>query len=128
MNDVETLIKKSLNELETLEFLFKNNKFDLTASRAYYAMYYAVQALFALNKIVCSSHSGLISTFFNQFVRNGKFSKDIGRLLSNAFDTRQTSDYNFTVEIKADDAAESLKQSRQFVTEIIKYINRGKAH
>ena len=55
-------------------------------------MFYAAHALLYSCNIKCSSHSGLISTFSQHFKKTGIIPKEMGRLLSDAFEARQSSD------------------------------------
>ena len=46
MNELETLIQKSLKELETAELLIQHDSFNTAVSRTYYAMFYAFKLYF----------------------------------------------------------------------------------
>ncbi|OQA79337.1 MAG: hypothetical protein BWY32_01669 [bacterium ADurb.Bin243] len=46
MNELDSLIRKSLKELENAELLIQHDSFNAAVSRTYYAMFYAVQDLF----------------------------------------------------------------------------------
>lgn len=50
-------------------------------NRAYYAMFYAVLALLAVDKRETSRHSGAIALFDREFVKPGQLPKELSRWL-----------------------------------------------
>jgi len=122
MNELETLIQKSLKELETVELLIQHDSFNTAVSRTYYAMFYAVQAIFLENKIVSSSHNGTISTFSKMFVNTGIFPRKSGRALNDVYEMRQTSDYDYMSFVTIDKAKEILNIGKDFVKTILEHI------
>jgi uncharacterized protein (UPF0332 family) len=125
-NKTEALIKKSLKELQAAEIMIQHDLFNPAVSRIYYAMFYAVQILFMEEKIVTSSHHGMISTFSKQFVKTGIFSSQMGKQINRMFEMRQSSDYNFDFEITFDIAIKALEDGKSFVEEIFTYLKNKK--
>jgi uncharacterized protein (UPF0332 family) len=82
-------------------------------NRAYYAMFYAVLALFLKTgvNIKTSKHVGIISIFDKEFVRSGKLDKYYSRILHDAFDDRQEADYKELAEIPVERAAEHVQHA-----------------
>lgn len=91
-------------------------------NRAYYAMFYAVLALFLKTDITIktSKHIGVISVFDKEFVKTGKIDKRYSRILHDVFDARQDSDYKEFVELSSKDAAELVQLSAEFLEAIKK--------
>jgi len=89
-----------------------------SVNRAYYAMFYAVLALLATHKQETSRHSGAISIFDKEFVKDGTFTKDLSRWLHDAFDLRQRSDYAIEVQVTTEKAEEIFEHAGSFVSEI----------
>ena len=90
-------------------------RINATASRAYYAMYYAVLALIAHEKLKVSRHSGIIGIFNRESVRKGKFDKELSRWLREAFDLLQRADYREIFTISFEHAAGVLKNAEKSV-------------
>lgn len=59
--DQEELLLKAQQSLAAAQLLLGNNYTDFAASRAYYAMFYAAEALLEGDGLSFSSHSGVIS-------------------------------------------------------------------
>ena len=79
--------------LSSAKLLLDNEKYRPSVSRAYYAMFYAVPALLAKEKLKVSKHSGAIGIFNREFVKRGVFDKELSRWLQEAFDLRQRADF-----------------------------------
>ena len=93
-------------------------------NRAYYAMFYAVQALLAKGGISTSKHSGAISMFNREFVKTGVFSRDLSRWLHNLFELRQDADYGDLFEASTKQADQALEQARAFVARVQAHLQR----
>jgi uncharacterized protein (UPF0332 family) len=87
-------------------------------NRAYYAMFYAVLALLATRKQETSKHSGAISLFDKEFVKQGAFTKDFSRWLHEAFDLRQRADYAMEFQVTRKEAEMTLEHAVSFVGEV----------
>jgi uncharacterized protein (UPF0332 family) len=57
----------------------------------------------------------LISAFGSHLVKNGPISKDMGRLLNRAYETRQIADYN-GVSVELADVTEMVEKAEVFVS------------
>lgn len=72
-------LEQSDEALEAAKTLLDRRLYRSTVNRAYYGMYYAVLALLAIRKQETSKHSGAISLFDKEFVKQVK--AEIDRLL-----------------------------------------------
>ncbi|MBI4332063.1 MAG: HEPN domain-containing protein [Chloroflexi bacterium] len=87
-------------------------------SRAYYAMFYADQAILRSKKLTAKSHAGTISLFGKEIAEKGIVPKDLGRNLHRAFDLRQKGDYEAEAEIEWEEAEGLVEQARTFLAVI----------
>ncbi len=89
-------------------------------NRAYYAMFYAVLALFLKSgvNLQTSKHAGVISIFDNEFIHAGKIDPRLSKLLHKTFEARQTIDYKELVVVTAQEAAAIVRDAREFVSGI----------
>lgn len=78
------------------ELLLANGGFDGAASRAYYAAFQAVTALFALEGRTFTKHAALESAIHRDLVKAGKWRADLGRDYSFCLELRNVSDYGPT--------------------------------
>ncbi len=92
---------------------------------SYYAMFYATLAALATVDKGAKKHSGVISLFNIHFIKTDIFPKEMGKMLSNAFDLRQESDYSTDKKpIDAETAVAALADAEKFVSIISEYLSR----
>ena len=113
---IDYRLEQAEESLSSAKLLLDNEKYRPSVSRAYYAMFYAVLALLAQEKLKVSKHSGVIGIFNREFVKKGIFDKELSRWLQEAFDLRQRADYRemFTVSIERTESV--LKNAETFLT------------
>ena len=89
-------------------------------NRSYYAMFYAVLALFIHFNIPhkTSKHSGIIGIFNKEFIHTGKLDARFGQMLYDVFDQRIESDYRDFAEVSEEDARNAVLAAQEFVTAI----------
>lgn len=122
MNDKKTLfayrLKQAEETLADAEAMLRNGLSPRSIiNRAYYAMFYAVIALFLKSdiRIKTSKHGGLISIFDKDFVLTGKIGKRYSRILHDVFDARQEGDYKEFADVSPIEAAEYVTLAREFL-------------
>lgn len=92
-------------------------------NRAYYGMFYAVLALLQTVGKGTSKHAGVISLFDKEFVRTGVFPLELSRMLHEAFDERQESDYEPVRATTREEAAELLAKAERFVAQVAEHLS-----
>ena len=86
-------LEQAKESLDEAGYLFSGNKSPRSViNRAYYAMYYSVLALIIFEEFISSKHTGVLSFFNKQFIKEGVFSTEMGRWINKAFDLRQSGD------------------------------------
>lgn len=118
MREAKALIKKAQRYLKSAEILLRDEDFDSSVSRTYYAMFYCAEAALLTKNLSFSSHKGVISAFGEHFIKTGIFPKELGRELNRAFEKRQIGDYEYTSLISNEEAKEILNSGRQFINTV----------
>ncbi len=125
MKEIASLIQKAIRYLRSAEILLKEDDYESSVSRTYYAMFYSAQAMLLTKNLSFSSHKGVISAFGQHFVRAGVFPKEMSRDLNRAFEKRQIGDYEHTFVISKEEAGEVLSSGRKFVEIIAEHLRIG---
>ena len=112
---VEYRLAQADESLYASRVLIEKGLFRPCVNRAYYAMFYSVLALLAIDKRETSRHSGAISLFDREFVKEGIFKKDFSRWLHDAFDLRQRSDYSPDYHVSSEEAMKVMEHAATFV-------------
>jgi uncharacterized protein (UPF0332 family) len=97
------------------------------ASRAYYAVFHAASAMLFSVGLEARTHKGLISLLGEHFVRPGRLSPTMGRLVSRMQRDREDADYALGAVFTAEEAARIINDARAFVDEARRLIAEANA-
>ena len=124
LKDVQDYIQRSKDALEVAATMITHQYWSDAVSKAYYAMFYAANAIILTKGISASKHSAVISIFGEQFARTNVIDRRFHREFIDAFDNRQTADYSPRVLITPEDARNRLKAANEFVDAVINYLQK----
>ena len=97
---------------------------DSAINRAYYAIFYAANALLVTEGLGRSKHSGVISSFRERFVKPGIIETEYSRIYGRVMDDRHTSDYEVELPVEAQVAEKDMADARLFVERIEAYLRQ----
>lgn len=120
----ETMLRKADDSLRAARLLIADGLNGFAASRAYYAMFYAAEALLEAHNMSFSKHSAVIAAIGRHFASRGLLSADFHRYLIDAQDARHLGDYDFGPEIPADEAQKHLARAEEFVEAVRALLDR----
>jgi uncharacterized protein (UPF0332 family) len=123
MKETQALIERANRYLKSAELLLKEKDYESSVSRAYYAMFYAAEAILLTKNLSFSSHKGVISAFGEHFVKTGIFPKEMGRELNRAFEKRQVGDYEYTFVVSREDTDQILRSGKEFVKTVTNWLD-----
>jgi uncharacterized protein (UPF0332 family) len=113
-DEISSNLERADTNLQVAKELLDKGYYDVSASRAYYAAFYAASALLLNEGIDTSKHSGVIALFHQHFVKSGKLSKEQGRNLNWLFELRSVGDYGVSLHVVLDDARRALNTAQDF--------------
>ena len=122
---VKGYMEKAENRLKAAESLFELGYYDDVVSRAYYAVFHAVQALFLTEGEKAETHKGVLTLFSLLFIKTWRFRKEFGKYLSNLKDDRESGDYKVFSYIDEETAKNALVEAREFLDETKVYLSRS---
>ena len=97
--------------LEGAEYNLGGGFPGVAVNRAYYAFLYAASALLLTLDISRSKHAGVLAAFRERFVRTGMISVEDSRAYGEAFELRNTTDYEKLGIAEESDARELLNKA-----------------
>lgn len=125
MTDIETIFGYRMRQAEeTLAEAVRMLESDFSPrsiiNRSYYAMFYAVLALFIHSDTPhkTSKHSGVMGIFNKEFIHTGKLDARFAKMLYDLFDERMESDYRDFAEVSEEDARNAVSSAQEFVAAI----------
>ena len=118
------LLEKAIDSIEAAEVLLEIDKSEISAGRAYYAMFYIAEALLYEKGLKFSKHSGVHAAFGEHFSKTKELAPKFHRWLLDAFDKRLAGDYSVDINIERDVAAAIIIQAREFLEAAQTYLER----
>lgn len=91
---------------------------DSAASRAYYAAFHALTALFALRGQTFSKHAAIRAAVHRQLVRPGRWAADLGRAYDYLMEMRETADNGGLTQVSQDSARMALEKATQILESV----------
>ena len=93
-------------------------------NRAYYAIFYAANAMLSTQKLARGKHSGVISAFRERFVKTGLIEAEYSRIYGRVMDDRHLGDYEIGGAITAEQAERDLEDAQRFVSRMEAYLKK----
>lgn len=125
---IESFAKYRLNKaketLETARMIFNDGKdFTSANNRAYYAIFYAIRAVLAIEEIDFKRHKDVLAYFNKEYVNKERFPKKIGRKISQAQRVREDSDYDDDYEPSLEKTEQQINTAQELIELVETYIN-----
>lgn len=104
----------------TLNAARKNLEIDTATagSRAYYAAFYAVSALFALEGETFKKHSAVEAAVHRDLARTGRWSKELATDFSDLARMRTTVDYDYLAEPTREEVERAVIQAERIIVAV----------
>ena len=109
--EVEAYLAKAHHALEVAEKLQSGKDFSDAAGKAYYAMFYAAQALLKAHGIEVVKHSAVASMLGHHFAKTGRLDPKFHRMFLNARRVREVADYGLFEETSEDIATIIIRRA-----------------
>lgn len=123
-DEISSHLERADTNLQVTKELLDKEYYDVCASRAYYAAFYAASALLLNEGIDTSKHSGVIALVHQHFVKPGKLSKEQGRNLNWLFELRSVGDYGVSLHVAMDDAQKAVSTAKDFLEAVKTLLSR----
>ncbi|MCZ6704173.1 MAG: HEPN domain-containing protein [Ignavibacteria bacterium] len=117
---------KAKEDLSAAELLLNNNHFAQSLNRSYYTNFHAVRSLLAYDKFDSKTHSGIISYFNKNYVKDGGIDKKYSEILVNSQRIRTKSDYDDLYVADKETAEKQLIDAKEFISFIESFIKQNK--
>ena len=116
--ETEALLQKAHASLHAAELLEREGYLDFAASRLYYAMFYATEALLVERGLSFSSHAAVIAAFGREYAKTGILDPKFHRYLIDAQDLRNQGDYGIGAGVTSDQSEELLRWAQEFLAAV----------
>lgn len=96
--------------------------YEESASKAYYAIFHALQAALLSRGLSFSKHSGVKGAFNKEFIHKGTFPKVFSKNIERIFEDRQIGDYGYEETISKRDSEQDVADAETIVNAIGEYL------
>jgi len=122
--EIAAYIARAESSLAVAKELYASGHYDVSASRAYYAAFYAATAALLREGLTASKHSAVIALVGQKLVKPGKIPQESSKLIRWLFELRSTADYNVKKMITAEDAGKAIQIAGsllQILTDLVRW-------
>ena len=119
-------LEKAKDALNTAEFILKELK-DYTGAnnRAYYAIFYAIRAVLALENKDFKRHKDVIAYFNKEYVNTEIFPRKIGKKIAQAQRIREDSDYDDEYEPSYEKTQSQIDTAKELIKLVEDYLKEN---
>lgn len=112
-------LQEAQDSLRVAEHCLKEGLYKDSINRSYYAAFYSVKAVFALDTVDFKRHKDVMGYFNKNYVATGLFPRDLGRLLGRLKQLREKSDYD-DFYLASKDQASSQYETAKLTLDMVK--------
>ena len=119
-------LERAKEDLKAAELLYKNDSFLAANNRAYYAIFRAIRAVLALERVDFKRHKDVIGYFNHHYVKTEIFPKMISKKIGQASKVIEDSDYDDEYIPNAEKTKIQIDTAREVIELVEKYIENKK--
>ena len=119
MNDYALdLWQRAARALRTARDNSDRKDYDAAASRAYYAAFYAVSAVFALEEKTFNKHSAVETMFHKELIKSGRLPAQLSGDYRTIRSLRETGDYGGFEHVTGEQAEQAVQAAQRILQAI----------
>ena len=112
-------------KLTSAKLLLEAGMYRDSIGRSYYAIFSAIRAVLAVRQVDFSKHAGVIAYFQKEFIKTEIFDKKYSKYLQQAFQIRNSCDYDDFFIVSKQDAEEQYIRATEMLAIIEEYIGQS---
>jgi len=124
--EITLYIENAREMLEVAQNNLANSFYSSSVNRAYYAIFYAANAVLATKGLARNKHSAVMSVFRQYFVKTGIFDAELSKIYGDVIEDRNEGDYELDVSITLEEIKADLEGAKRFVEEVEKWLKQEK--
>jgi len=122
LQDAPQYMDYARRALRTAALAFGDGDWVGVINRAYYAIFYAANAMLELEGLERSKHSGVLSLFRQKYVKTGLIEAEFSTIYGKAYESRNEGDYERTSFPTEADASRSVEGAQRFVERMDQFL------
>jgi len=121
--ELNRIFEKAERMLRAAEISLDDGLVESAASRVYYAVFHAIQALLISVNKEYSKHSSVIAAFNRDFIKTGIFPIKFGKALTRMSKHREIGDYSYVIELDMNSIKEDIESAKEILASIHLYLD-----
>lgn len=110
--------------LDTAKMCYEHGKYRDANNRIYYAVFYAIRAVLALEGTDFKRHKDVLAYFNKNYIAKEELPKQLGKRVSKLKIVREESDYNDLYVISEIETKEQIESAEYIYKEISSYLEK----
>lgn len=115
-------LKNSEDSFMVAEACLEKGLYKDAINRSYYAAFYAIKALLALEEVDFKRHKDVIAYFNKAYAATEKIPREIGRKVAHLQQKREKSDYDDFYLASKEETLEQVENTKSVITAVKEYI------
>ena len=122
--EIAIYIENAHEMLEVAKNNLANGFYSSSVNRAYYAIFYAANAVLATKKLARNKHSAVISAFRQYFVKTGLIPVELSDIYGRIMGDRELGDYDLVTSIDEARAKLDLQDAKRFIQSVEEWLRK----
>lgn len=115
-------LERAKETLKTAKVIFDIKDYKSANNRAYYAIFYAIRAVLALERKDFKRHKDVIAYFNQHYINTEIFPKKLGHKISLAQSIREDSDYDDEYIASKEKTQTQIETAEELISQVEQYI------
>ena len=115
-------LERAKQDLSDAEFNYINQRYLNANNRAYYAIFHAIRAVLALEKVDFKKHKDVLAYFNQYYIKAEIFPRMISKKISQARKVREDSDYDDEFELTDEETKLQIDTAKELINLVEKYL------
>lgn len=116
-------LNMSEEKLRSARILLDAGQYKDSIGRSYYAIFSALRAVLAKDKVDFSKHAGVISYFQKEYLKTELFDKKYSKYILSAFQIRNNCDYDDFFIVSKEEAIEQYEHAYELYEAVKKFLD-----
>lgn len=115
-------LSQAEDSISAAKLSYENGLFKDSINRSYYASFYAIKAVLALEKVDFKRHKDVIGYFNKSYVAADKFPRELGRKIGMLKQLREKSDYDDFFMVGTEEAEMQIETAELIIAEVKSFV------
>lgn len=118
-------LSRAKEDLSDAEYNYKDGRYLNANNRAYYAIFHAIKAVLAIERVDFKKHKDVLAYFNQYYIKTEVFPKIMSSKINQAKEIREDSDYDDEFEPTDEQTKTQIETAKELIKLVEDYINKN---